>query len=107
VWWEPRDRLVFFEHLLALTIDIHKPTRVSTVHELCATTVTVWVAVLDVVDLPDDSAFLEIFCDLLVYFPDIMSLPVTFCEEPILVDGMDRRKSFFFGELKVFFTICR
>ena len=32
VWWEPVDRLVVGDHFLALTIDIHEPTRVCTVH---------------------------------------------------------------------------
>src|SRR5689334_14905834 len=63
------------------------------------------VAVTDVVDLPDHTAFKQILSDLFIDLPDIGPLPVALRKVAVLVDGVYRRKAFFFGELKIFFTV--
>jgi hypothetical protein len=56
---EPVNRAVFLEHLTPLTVNIHKPTGVSPVHESSAAAVTVRIAVSDVLDFPDITTFME------------------------------------------------
>ena len=63
------------------------------------------VAVAYVVNCPDNAALVQSFCNRLVDIPHIFAFPVTFSKMARFVNRMNDRKTFFFGERKVFFAI--
>src|SRR5690606_26383325 len=102
---EPVDITVLLKHLGTLAIDIHKPARVRPVHQFSAAAVAVRVGVADIIDLPNDTAGMQVFCDLLVDVPNIFSLPIPFSKETIFINRMNDRDALFLSQGKVFFAV--
>src|SRR4051812_36172335 len=94
---EPVDIPVLLQHLLALAFDIHKPARVSPVHQFCAATVAVWVAVRDVFNLPDHATFMQLFGDRLVSLPYVFALPLTFTIETVIINNAHEWETLLLG----------
>src|SRR5690606_28774255 len=75
---EPVDVFVMFYHLLSLAIYVHKPARVSSVHEFCTTAMAMRIAVLDIINLPNNPTFTQCLGNFFIDFPDLLALPFTF-----------------------------
>src|SRR6185437_11473898 len=72
----PIDRFVVSKHLLALPVDIQKPTRMSTIHKPRTTAVAMRVAVLNIFDFPYDTTVTQRLSYLLIRIPHLLTLPL-------------------------------
>src|SRR5665213_158293 len=77
VFREPIYIFVLFKHFFTLFANLHEPTGVRSIHKLCSTPMTMRIAMPDIFYFPNYSSLLQILRDLLVYFPNLSSLPVS------------------------------
>ena len=68
---------------------------------------TMRIAVTDIVDLPNDAAFFQLFSDALVTFPNILAFPITLGEKSIFVNNVHNGNIVSLSEIKVLLTVCR
>src|SRR5665213_1887911 len=105
VLWEPVDTLVSLYHFLPLTIDIHEPTGVSTIHKLCAAAVAMRITVANVFYFPYYPAVVQGFGDLFIYFPDLLAFPLSGTIKTATINVRNYRKILFFCQVIIFFTV--
>ena len=72
---KPSNRFVLLQHFAALAIDIHEPAGVRPVYKLCATAVTVRVAVANILNAPNTAIVFKRLGDGLINIPDLLTFP--------------------------------
>ena len=66
---------------------------------------TVRVTVANVINLPNDASFFEVFSDLFIDFPHVCTYPVAFGKVTVLINRVHNRNFILFRKRKVLFAI--
>ena len=84
--WRPACLLVRLQHFLFLALNIHKPTRMSAVHQFRTASMTMRIFVANIFNFQRPTLFQQSLRYLFIYFPNIATQPSTFCVISITVN---------------------